>query len=229
MATGDVTYNPPLSGDDWLNKHLRRATAYAAISATGLDYWHNSFAKSGAGYATSTIAGAAAFTHLPQDGGSIQTASSATANSDGLLHNQDFQVAAIKTKKWYIAARAKIGGATDAQANLSLVSIANGGTPTEFCDLHVTNGVLTLTVTNGTPTNVTTTWTVDTAAAHDFAVSFDLVTVRAYVDGLEVGSTATLTNMSTATGYWGARARNGTTASDRSFITYAALMALEMV
>lgn len=210
---------------NWRGLHELRAAQLAGIPAATLAAYYTSFEVSGSFYQTAAQAGSGAQTYINNDGGGVQITTGATANSDEILFNSSFMVSNLKTKRWYAAVRAKIETATDAAAQIDLV---NGyqTSANQVC-LKVTNGVLQLVATDGTPTTVTTSWTVDTTAKHDFAISFDLTAIRAYVDGVEVGSITDLTHIPAAAGEYASRVRNGATAAARTCTVYDAIFAVD--
>jgi hypothetical protein len=222
-----MSYDPISGGSlDWESSMLRLAAQLTGIPVATLVRKYMTFANTGEGYSTAVQAGTGAQTANANDGGSVQITTGATANSDEILFHGGFTVSNPKTKRWFIAARVKIETANDAAAIMDVVAMYAG--TADNVALHVTNGQLVLTPkAGGTPTDVVTSWTIDTVSKHDFVISFDGTIIRAFVDGVEVGNTTVLTNVPTGAAEWAARVRNGATAAARTITVYDGIMVLD--
>lgn len=197
----------------WEQRHLALAIAQAALNPNKLDSWFHTFARAAEGYTTTVGAGSGAQTHLEFDGGYVQITTGATANSDMILRLGSDVITRLDTRRWCVASRARISSTPDAQSQDEPVILRSSSTV--YVSLVVTGSTLNLRINNaGAITDVAANWTVDTVNAHDFAITFDLTTVRGFVDGVQVAATANLTNLApTSLGQWAARVRNGTTAA----------------
>lgn len=141
-------------------------------------------------------------------GGTILLNTSTTASQfNGLscvVSNGNGVVGLIKNERWAALGRMKFSagsaqsnhefGVTVGVGGIGLVTGNNSGV-----GIIIINGVAFLQINGGgLLTTVATTWTVDTTLYHDILVTFDLTTVRLFVDGVQVASTTTLTNMPNA-------------------------------
>ena len=226
VGSGLAVAGGALTSAGWFNKHRALAATLAGINGDKLETWENGFQQSAFNYVTQVVSGGGSAAQSPNDGGSVLVATSTTTAGETILFQNGFVVTNCKTKRWYIASRSLIVTASDAQTEIYPVHLYDGGGNPQ--GLVVVNGQLLLRIASGGTTDVVTSWTVDTTVPHDFAVSFDLTTVTAWVDGVSVGTQTLLTNLSTSNGEWAARAKNGTTAAVRSVRVYAGLMGLEM-
>lgn len=213
----------------WEALHRERAITLAGLNRSRAEFWYNGFARANEGYQTIVLAGAGTGVHSPNDGGSVLVATTAAAGGDMSVLNGGFKVSNIKTKKWYIASRGQITAAPDAQTTTWPVLLYDGtGVNPNGMFISGVAPTLTLRLGNGgVTTDLVTTWPVDLASVHDFAISFDGTTVTAYVDGVSYGAQTVLTNMGTSDGEIMVRAANGTTAAIKSFRVYGLLFGLE--
>lgn len=116
---------------------------------------------------------------------------------------------------WAVGTRTKVVTATDAQALLSVCGL-NNTLASDNAYLIISNGVLNIRLmASSVATTVATSWAVDTTTYHDFLMTFDGTTVKAFVDGVLVGSTTTLSNLTGGASNFEANAQNGSTATSR--------------
>lgn len=221
-----ASYNGPLP-NNWFDLHRQRAAQFAQIPPSKVSGWDTDFATTAAAGSWSTVVtGSGAATALPPLGGRLQLSTGATASSTARANNGQLTVVP-STAKFYAASRLRVVTTSGANTDNRLVSVNNTLANDNVC-LRLTNGVLNLELASGgAKTTVATAWTPETASYHDFAISNDRVTVRAFVDDVQVGSTTTLTNLTPGECNWDCTFQNGGTAADQQGIVDKAALYVE--
>lgn len=197
------------SGGGWEAGKLSFAASILGISQDRL-HWHGSDADKGTVdlvNVKSASATAVSWPATPRGGTALLQTSTTAAQFNGIscaVGVSNGVVGVIKNEKWVFAARAKLSaGSAQSTHELGVTSGVGGiGTVTgnnNGVGLFVSGGVANLQLNSGgSLTTVASSWTVNTALYHDFVVTYDLTTVRLFIDGIEVASTVTLTNMPNA-------------------------------
>lgn len=208
MAVLPVAYGPAptAAGADWVS--ARRSTAASMLGVSeNLLIWYGS----DVGMATADIVGvksasatALSFPATPRGGTVLMQTSTTASQFNGIscaIGTSNGVVGVIKNERWAFAARAKFSagsaqsnhelGVTSGVGGIGVITGNNNGV-----GIILVNGAASLQINGGGAlTTVASTWTVDTTLFHDVMVTFDLTTVRLFVDGAQVASTTTLTNM----------------------------------
>lgn len=213
-----MSYDPGPAVSDWfsaarafygvatglqLSKQISAQSDFAGVSGTSGDHQ------------ISTAVGTGAATKVNADGGKYTLTTGATNGGVAGVTIGGWTIANPSLERWWIASQFQITSATDAQAELGVV-VLDGGAG-DRVELIGNNGALTLRFLKGsTPTDLVTSWTVDTTAPHEFAVTFDLTTVRVFVDQVQVAAQTVLTNMPTAESQLGIQVKNGSTSAART-------------
>jgi hypothetical protein len=192
---------------DWWDARRLRAIVLSGISAASIGRTVSEADRGATDLPVNNSGGTVTYPTTPRGGVAFMqtTATNGRYASVSGLSNGGV-IGNIKTDRWFFACRAKVS-ASDAQSTHEMgVGPGVGGVGTvtgvnNGVGFILVNGVLNLQCNNGgTLTTVATSWVLDTTLFHNFEIAFDATTVTAYVDGVSVGSTSTLTNVPAVSG-----------------------------
>jgi len=201
----------------WNEVHRARAMVFAGIDPTKLGGWECDFERGATSNGvTISVAGSGAGNLLAPLGGRVQLTTGATGASQARVTNLGPNLTVQpSTDKFYVAVRLRVITISDANSDNRIVAV-NQTLANDHLSLQLKNNALNLLlVKGGATTTVVTSWTPETTSYHDFAIASDLVTVRAFVDGILVGSTTTLTNLDNQPCNFESNTQNGATAADQ--------------
>lgn len=214
-----MSFDPQPSFTDWFSMHQLRASLAAGIDRAKLGGWATDFATTAAAASLNApvVAGSGAANALATLGGRYQLTTGATGSSSVRVFSNALTVQP-NTDKIYMAVRLRVVTVSDANSDNRLVMVVQS-LANDWMGLQLKNGVLNLIlIKGGVPTTVPTSWTPETTNYHDFAVSLDKVTARAFVDAVEVGNTAVLTNATNTPCNFETNTQNGASTADQQTI-----------
>lgn len=203
---------------NWYDKMCRYAISFGQIDPGRLGSFFTDLATTtAAASVTGAVSGTGANNALANLGGRNQATTGATANSTARLVNGQLTVQP-NTEKFVVAARVRTVTVTDANSDNRVAGV-NNTLASEFAALRLQNNVLAIVLMKGGVSTVqNTSWTPEQANYHDFIIASNLSSVFAIVDGISVGFTTTLTNLSNTPNNIELNAQNGATAANQEII-----------